>query len=180
MQSIYDDTEDFIAKLTPSEKTELVLSYFKNSFEFILTPMFLENANNLPPLNWHTVKYTDHADHTFPAHQGVYMFSVCFNTPNLPTNSYVMYVGKAGDIGTNNTIEKRFKDYVRPSGYSGRPKVKKLINYFKEHLVYHYAEVDNGSSTALVESALADVFIPPCNQADFSAKVRSFVRGVRI
>ncbi|MCG7532637.1 hypothetical protein MHM98_14985 [Psychrobium sp. MM17-31] len=180
MDSIYEETEEFIANLTPNEKVELVLGFFKSNFEFILTPLFIDNATTLPDLNWQKIKYTEHAQHDFPQRQGVYMFSVSFDIPNLPTNSYVLYVGKAGDVDSNNTIAKRFRDYVRPSGYSGRPKVRKMIKYFKEHLFYHYAEVDQGTSTAEVEEALADVFVPPCNQTDFSAQVRSFVRGVRL
>lgn len=147
---------------------------------FLLCPTLFKRSEDLPQLNWVKVKYTEHAAHTFPNQQGVYMFMVGFESTKLPNNSYVMYVGKAGDTNSNNTICKRFKDYVNPSGFRDRPRVKKLIQHFSEHLYYYYATLPTGQSTADVESTLADIFAPPCCQRDFSANVRSLLRGVRI
>lgn len=56
------------------------------------------------------------------------MFMVSFENTNLPNNSYVMYVGKAGDVNSNNTILRRFMDYVNPSGFRDRPRIKNLSN----------------------------------------------------
>lgn len=180
MASIYDALDEGVADLDEDEKREAYLSLLKVTFPFLLCPEFFKRNDDLPSLNWVRVKYGDHAGHDFPEKQGVYMFMVSVQSQNLPMNSYVMYVGKAGDTDSSNTIAKRFKDYVNVSGYKKRPKVKKLIKYFSEHLFYYYSVVPDGNSTSVVEKTLADIFAPPCCQMDFSAEVKSLLRGVRI
>lgn len=159
---------------------ESLIAFFKESFPFALCPPFFAYANQLPALTWTRVKYSEHATHVFPQQQGVYMFMVSFQDNNLPENSYVMYVGKAGDIGSNNTISTRFRDYVRPSGYRDRPRIEKMIEFFSDHLYYYYATIPAGDSTGDVESTLANIFSPPCCQRDFTADMRSLLRGVRL
>jgi len=180
MININDEIDSAIDELDEDDAREAYLSFFKNSFPFLICPSLYKRSEDLPALNWIKVKYTDHAMHAFPAQQGVYIFIVGFENSNLPSNSYVMYVGKAGDADSQNTILKRFRDYVNPSGFRDRPRVKKLIKYFSEHLYYYYATLPTGESTGDVESALADIFVPPCCQRDFSARVRSLLRGARI
>lgn len=180
MININDEIDDSIDDLDDDDHRQAYLAFFKESFPFLLCPTLYRRSVDLPILNWVKVKYSDHALHTFPSQQGVYIFMVSFENNNLPSNSYVMYVGKAGDNDSQNTILKRFKDYVNPSGFKDRPRVKKLIKYFSEHLYYYYATIPTGDSTAEVESTLADVFVPPCCQRDFSAKVRFLFRGIRI
>lgn len=180
MESIYDEIDDDIDDLDEEENREAFLGFFKNSFPFLLCPTLVRRSEDLPDLDWTPVKYNDHQAHDFPEQQGVYIFMVSFDNANLPGNSYVMYVGKAGDIGTNNTISRRFRDYVNRSGYYNRSRVKKLIKHFSDHLVYHYATIPDGQSTSAVERILADVFVPPCCQMDFSAEVRTLLRGVRL
>lgn len=180
MINIIAEIDDSMDELEDDDQRQAYLSFFKESFPFLLCPTLYKRSADLPALNWIKVKYTEHAAHVFPEQQGVYLFMVGFENANLPTNSYVMYVGKAGDTTSNNTISNRFKDYVHPSGYRSRPRVKKLIQYFSDHLYYYYATIPAGQSTADVESTLADIFVPPCCQRDFSANVRSLLRGVRI
>ena len=180
VESIYDEIDDDIDGLDEEEHREAFLGFFKNSFPFLLCPTLVRRSEDLPDLDWVQVKYSDHQNHTFPDQQGVYIFMVSFKNANLPENSYVMYVGKAGDTDSNNTIANRFYDYVNKSGYYRRSRVKKLIKHFSDHLVYHYATIPNGQSTATIEQILADVFVPPCCQMDFSAEVRTLLRGVRL
>lgn len=180
MININSEIDNSITDFEDDDRREAYLGFFRNSFPFLLCPTLYGRSADLPALNWTKVKYTDHATHVFPNQQGVYIFIVGFENANLPTNSYVMYVGKAGDTNSNNTISKRFRDYVNPSGFRDRPRVKRLIQYFSDHLYYYYATIPAGQSTADVESTLADIFVPPCCQRDFSANVRSLLRGVRI
>lgn len=180
LESIYEEIDTDEEGLDEDERREAFLGFFKNNFPFLLCPALARRAEDLPDLDWVRIKYSDHGDHQLPAQQGVYIFMVSFENENLPANSYVMYVGKAGDVDSNNTIAERFRDYVNKSGYYRRSRVKKLIKHFSHHLFYHYAEIPDGQSTSAVEQALADVFIPPCCQRDFSAEVRSLLRGVRI
>lgn len=180
MVSIYEDLDEGAEELDENEQREAYLGFFRNSFPFLLCPALFKRNDDLPNLNWVKVKYSDYAGHDFPDQQGVYMFMVSVDSQNLPSNSYVMYVGKAGDTDSSNTIAKRFKDYVNVSGYKKRPKVKKLLKYFPEHLFYYYSVLPDGDATSVVEQTLADIFVPPCCAVDFSGEVRSLLRGVRI
>lgn len=180
MINLNEEIDNSIDDFDDEDGRQAYLAFFKDSFPFLLCPTLYRRSEDLPVLNWVKVKYSEHAAQVFPDHQGVYIFMVSFENTNLPNNSYVMYVGKAGDVNSNNTILKRFMDYVNPSGFRDRPRIKKLIKYFSEHLYYYYATIPVGQSTADVESTLADIFVPPCCQRDFSANVRSLLRGIRI
>lgn len=180
MISIYEDLDEGAEDFDEDEKREAYLDFFRSSFPFLLCPALFKRNNDLPNLNWVKVKYDDHDGHDFPDQQGVYMFMVSVESQNLPQNSYVMYVGKAGDTNSANTISKRFRDYVNFSGYRERPQIRKLIKHFSEHLFYYYSVIPNGNSTSVVEQTLADIFVPPCCRTDFSGEVRSLLRGVRI
>ncbi|MDY4322760.1 hypothetical protein SOV88_00465 [Pectobacterium brasiliense] len=180
MINLNDEIDNAMAVMPLNYGREAYIAFFKENFPFVLCPPFFAYANELPPLVWTKVKYSEHEAHDFPDSQGVYMFMVSFQDNNLPVNSYVMYVGKAGDIGSANTISNRFMDYVRPSGYRSRPRIQKLVEFFSEHLYYYYATVPAGQSTGAVESTLANIFAPPCCQRDFTADMRSYLRGVRL
>lgn len=180
MVSIYQDIDDAIEDLDEVEKREAYLNQLKASFPFVLCPQTFARRQDLPVLQWTKVKYDDHSAHQFPQQQGVYIFMVSVEDGNLPSNSYVMYVGKAGDVNSNNTIAKRFRNYVNVSGYAKRISIRKMIKHYHEHLYYYYATIPNGQSTSQVEQALADIFIPPCCSVDFSAEVRTLLRGAGI
>lgn len=180
MVSIYDGFDSAIDELDEDEQREAYLLQLKASFPFLLCPPLFARRQDLPALQWTRVKYNDHDAHQFPEQQGVYIFVVSIEDGNLPVNSYVMYVGKAGDVSSNNTIAQRFRNYVNVSGYINRISIKKMIKHYKDHLYYYYATIPDGQSTAIVEQALADIFLPPCCRVDFSAEVRTLLRGARI
>lgn len=180
MISIYDEIDDDIDDFDVQEKREAFLNYFKSNFTFLLCPTLEKRKIDLPKLDWKHFKYDEYKKYTLPSEKGVYMFMVSYRSDNLPNNSYVMYVGKAGDLNTKNTIAKRFMDYVNPSGYKDRPKVKRMIAHFKEHLEYYYAVTPAGMSTESIENILSDIFVPPCSSKDFTAEMRTLLKGVRI
>lgn len=180
MVSIYDVLDDAIEDLDETEEREAYLNHLKASFPFILCPPLFVRRQDLPVLQWIKVKYNDCDAHQFPNQQGVYIFVVSVEGGNLPTNSYIMYVGKAGDVDSDNTIAKRFRNYVNESGYIKRMSIRKMIKHYKEHLYYYYVTIPDGQSTSQVEQALADIFLPPCCRVDFSAEVRTLLRGARI
>ncbi|MEZ9892609.1 hypothetical protein AB4356_09530 [Vibrio lentus] len=166
--------------LDEQQKREMVFGFFKTNFPFVLCPANFTRSSELPNLDWVKVKYTERDGHNFPDKKGVYIFMVSVSHANLPENSYVMYVGKAGELNTDNTIAKRFLDYVYPSKYKSRNRIKKMIQFFSDHLYYYYAETPDGQSPGEIEQMLADIFVPPCCQKDFSAEGRSLVRGTRL
>ncbi|MFH0218275.1 hypothetical protein [Vibrio alginolyticus] len=180
MDSILEDIDDEVEDLDEEEAREAYLALLSSSFPFVLVPPLFNRKGDLPDLNWTRVKYTEHAGHDFPEHQGVYMFAISVEDDNLPPNSYIMYAGKAGDVTSNNTIANRFRDYVNKSGYYNRSRVKKLIKHYSDYLYYYYAEIPNGDSTSDVEQTLADILTPPCCKRDFSATVRTLLRGAGI
>lgn len=180
MESIYAGIDQDIEEADDDERRESYISWCRQQFSCPLIPGLFSRSQHLPELDWRQIKYTDHAGHDFPDHQGVYMFTVNLINANLPTTSYVMYVGKAGDIGSQNTIRRRFRDYVNESGYRNRIRIRRLIKYFSAHLIYHYAVVPEGNSTSDIESMLCDIFTPPCCQSDFSPEARTLLRGARI
>lgn len=177
MDSILDDIDEQAAQLDDDESREAYVAMLASAFPFVLLPPLFNRKNDLPDLNWQKVKYTEHTQHEFPEQQGVYMFAISVENENLPPNSYIMYAGKAGDVASNNTIARRFKDYVNKSGYYNRSRVKKLIKHYSDYLYYYYAEVPNGNSTSDIEQILADTLTPPCCKRDFSATVRTLLRG---
>lgn len=178
MANIYGYIEE--EELTDNEKMEMLIAFLAKSFPFVLCPTLFSRVSELPNLEWTKVKYSEHESHDFPDQQGVYIFSIHLEHSNLPMNSYVMYVGKAGDITSANTIAKRFRDYVNYSGYKDRPRVSKMLKHYTDYLYYHYAEIPDGTCTEDVEIILNDIFVPPCSQRDFTADVRSWLRGVRL
>ncbi|ECU4799642.1 hypothetical protein F2E42_24410, partial [Salmonella enterica] len=120
MINLNEEIDNSIDDFDEEDGRQAYLAFFKDSFPFLLCPTLYRRSDDLPVLNWVKVKYSEHAAHVFPDHQGVYMFMVSFENTNLPNNSYVMYVGKAGDVNSNNTILRRFMDYVNPSGFRDR------------------------------------------------------------
>ncbi len=177
MSSIYDVLDEQIENQTEDEKRLAYISKYRR--EFILCPAFIKKKDELPDLNWSTIKFN--ADNpNLPDQQGVYAFSIVIENGNLPANSYILYVGKAGDVTSNNTIKKRYRDYVREVRVQSRPAIHRMLNLWKGHLSYHYAVVPNGVSTGDIEQQLTTIFIPPYNTNDFIAEVRDLLKGASI
>jgi hypothetical protein len=147
--------------------------------DFLLCPSFFKAANDLPHLEWKSIPF-EKKDHRLPSRQGVYAFAINVNHPFLPNNSYIMYVGKAGDSDSKNTIAKRYKDYISEIGHMTRPTIHTLLNLWRGHLTYYYAEVPKGMSTGTIEKTLTTIFVPPYCTNDYFAEVRSLLRGASI
>lgn len=177
MSSIYKALDQEIARQNDHEKRLAYISKYRR--EFVLCPTFMSTKNELPALVWNSIKFND-ANAVLPEQQGVYAFSININHNNLPNNSYILYVGKAGDVTSQNTIKKRFRDYVREKRVQTRPNIHSMLNLWADDLTYHYAEVPNGISTGDIEKQLTTIFIPPYNTNDFVAEIRSLLRGASI
>lgn len=174
---ILDILDAQIAQMDQHALREAMLSQYKKNF--ILYPGLFVTAQHLPVLDWQSFEFTDEAP-DLPRQQGVYAFSVNFRHANLPSNSYILYVGKAGDIGTNNTISRRFRDYLRERNHMTRATIHSMLKLWDGHLTYHYACVANGTSTGDIEEILTGIFMPPYNTNDFHAELRPIRRGVNI
>lgn len=164
------------------EDDELKLLGYLSKFQrtFLLCPKFLSDVDTLPDLEWKTVNY-DPELFDLPDEQGVYAFSITANnSKNLPINSYILYVGKAGDLDSDNTLKKRYRNYVTDSGLKDRHRVRAMVKLFGDHLKYHYSKIPESISTGDVEKKLTKIFIPPFNVADFNADVKELLKGVGI
>lgn len=175
--NILDELDADIAQETIDEKRLGRISKFRN--DFVLCPTLFKFTQELPDLKWKTFKHTV-LDHKLPTKQGVYMISISLTSKNLPLNSYVLYVGLAGDQDSNNTVAKRYNNYVQPSGYKDRPKVKRMLEFWKGHLSYNYAVVPDHLSTADIEKTLTTIFVPPYNQSDFHPDLKNLLKGLNI
>lgn len=171
-----------ILKELEQEDNELKVLSFMAKYQrtFLLCPLLLDKVDALPNLDWKTVDYDPNL-YDLPDEQGVYAFSITAkNSINLPNNSYILYVGKAGDLDSDNTIKKRYRNYVTESGLKDRHKVRAMVKLFGGHLKYHYSKTPVGISTADVEKILTKVFIPPFNVADFDIDLKCLLKGVGI
>lgn len=177
MSSIYDTLDDEIERQSQDDKRLAYLSKYRR--EYVLCPAFIKTKDDLPDLNWQSFPFNSD-NIVLPDQQGVYAFSINIKSGNLPNNSYILYVGKAGDTTSNNTIKKRYRDYVRELRIKTRPKIHRMLNLWEEHLTYHYAEVTDEISTGEIEEQLTTIFIPPYNTNDFVVEVRDLLKGASI
>ena len=174
MIDINKELDDLWNRADQQTKIEAILSSFAH--QFVLCPPFFKSATDLPSLKWKSMSFG--SPHTkLPEQQGVYAFAVQIGLPNLPINSYILYVGKAGDTDSHNTLRSRYRDYMRELNHMTRKRIHRMLNNWKGHLTYHYAEVPNGKSTEDVEKCLTTIFVPPYCRGDFTAQVGSLLRG---
>lgn len=177
MISIYDTLDDDIDDQSQDDKRIAYLSKYRG--QFLLCPSFFKEAQNLPDLDWQSIQFnSDNVN--LPDQQGVYAFSISVCHKNIPNNSIILYVGKAGDLKSNNTIRRRYRDYVRELRVQTRPKIHRMLKLWNDHLTYHFAEVKDELSTGEIEKQLTTIFVPPYNTNDFDAELRDLLKGASI
>lgn len=144
--------------------------------KFILDRHLWESYPNRVDLNWNMVKFEQvNKDHV-PDTPGVYAFFIKPSIANLPENAYLMYIGKAGD-SSNNSLRKRFSQYMYENK---RPKLYQLLYKWKDYIYFCYAEITEPNlNLGEIERELNDALIPPCNENDFSAEIRSARKVLR-
>ncbi|WP_241823918.1 hypothetical protein [Vibrio crassostreae] len=149
--------------------------------DFTLIPHYYnEFIEDIPALEWTSCKFMD-PNVDIPDEQGVYAFSVEFSNGILPNNSYVMYVGKGGELGNNSSISKRYRSYFKyENAPHDRPKLHTLFSLWKDHITYSFARTPAGVSPGEVEKKLNNILQPPFSYMDFTAEVRYDRRGANI
>jgi hypothetical protein len=144
---------------------------------FVLCPRQWETFAPPVDLKWHHLRFSSANRAQVPACPGVYAFVVRRRTSSFPRHGYVMYIGMTKRDGAGN-LKTRYANYLSERKTVKRPKVHYLLNKWRDHLFFYYAEItDNTCDIAQVEQGLCDAIIPPCNINDFSAKVRRLVRA---
>ncbi|EGR2240180.1 hypothetical protein ACLIOB_002153 [Vibrio cholerae] len=162
-------------------KEELLMADIKlHGNNFILYPPFFNRADDLPDLEWEKVSFTPENRNKLPKLKGVYAFAIEISKGGLPPSTLILYVGKAGDLNSGNSLWKRYYDYIRTEKKNDRPRIGEMLRRWKGHLSYYYATVDENISTGMVEETLLDVLIPPYNRGDFSPELNSLLKGANI
>lgn len=134
-------------------------------------------GKSIPNLNWVKLRFNKDNRVHVPKSKGIYAFVLEVDSNLLMNNAYVLYVGKAGDIKSKNTLFKRYGDYLRNLRMNDRIRISEMLNRWNGHLSYYYSEVPEDISTGDIEKILLDIFIPPFNTNDFSFELKSLLKG---
>ncbi len=163
-----------------SDKEIAMGALCKHSLNHIMYPAFFARQNDLPTLVWKKLKFEEGFRKHVPKKKGVYAFALDIGLPNLPPTSYILYVGLAGNTNSNNTLFRRSYDYIRTEKINDRPRIGEMLRQWKGHLSYYYATVEDDTSTGPIEETLLDILIPPYNRGDFSAEMKTLLKGVNL
>ncbi|MGL4206359.1 MAG: hypothetical protein ACRCRW_09630 [Aeromonadaceae bacterium] len=176
--SLLDLARPALDNLSPEEK--LRSQVVAHRLEHYLYPPFFLRYQDLPELTWSKVSFTPESRAELPRRKGVYAFAVELSFGCVPPITHILYIGKAGDINTNNTIYERYYDYIRTKRVNDRPSICQMLRMWDGHLTYYYAVVEDHISTGEIEKTLLDILIPPYNRGDYSAEIKSLLRGANI
>jgi len=93
---------------------------------------------------------------------GIYMYII--KSPVLPgITNYLVYIGRA-QLTDHHSLRIRCKKYL--SEYSRdaqRPKITKMIRYYKEFLYLRYIIIDDNAKIQALEKTLINSLLPPFN-----------------
>lgn len=176
--SLLDLAMPDINNLSPEEK--LRAQVLAHQLQHFLYPPFFMRHLDLPDLTWAKVRFRPESRNELPKSKGVYAFAVELGIGCVPPVTHILYVGKAGDINSNNTIYDRYYDYIRTKKINDRPRICQMLRQWDGHLSYYYAVVDDDVSTGEIEKILLDILIPPYNRGDYSAEIKSLLKGANI
>lgn len=143
-------------------------------------PPFFGRVNDLPDLNWQRLNFGETERKNVPKEKGVYAFVLEIKNKKLMANSYVLYVGKAGDVGNKNTLFVRYGDYLANLRRMDRPRISEMLKRYEGFLAYYYAPIPDGISTGEIEKTLLDIFIPPFNTNDFTPELKGYLKGAAL
>lgn len=149
--------------------------------EFTVVPHHYHRyANDLPELEWKSCDFYDPAV-KIPDEKGVYAFSIQFNDNHLPNNSYIMYIGKGGEIGNKSSIKARYNSYVAYSKKTvSNPKFDIFFDMWRHHITFSYAVLPDNISPGEIEKKLNNILQPPLSYADYTAEVKLDRRGAQL
>ena len=131
------------------------------------------------PLKWKFVKFEKNNRDEIPESSGVYGFFIKPSVAGFQENSYLIYIGKAGDNSKNN-LRKRFMQYYNGMKGDRRPKLNRALKKWEKYIYFYYSSIaDKRYSLSKLEEDLNNAFVPPYNENDFSTEVRKIVKVLR-
>ncbi|MEA9589194.1 hypothetical protein VC279_19925 [Xanthomonas sp. WHRI 10064A] len=123
-------------------------------------------------LTWKRVKFEKGNVNNVPDVRGIYIFTLQVDENELPIHGYIWYMGIAGHRSAH-TLRKRYGNYIydQRSPAWKRPKVRYMLQKWKEDLYFNFVELDTGVNLKTIESAFLNAIIPPANLADINATI---------
>lgn len=137
---------------------------------FVLWPRQWQGYHRTLRSGWHIRPLEDAESPAIPTASGVYTILVQPGIASHPACSYLMYVGRTGNL------RARFGNYLnRERRTTGRPRVLRLLNRYSDYLWFCYSRVPRNSLRA-VEEDLIRAYMPPCND-QYPAELRPAVKA---
>jgi hypothetical protein len=147
--------------------------------EFILNTDYWKQFNESEiRLNWEKIKFAKNNIKNIPNKPGIYSFAISNDNINLPSNSYIIYIGIVGyKVQSTRTLRQRYKEYLLEQERLKRPNVTYMLNKWKDYIYFYYAEVsEENIDLQKIEKTLCKTLLPPCNQNDFNGEMRKIVK----
>ncbi len=147
--------------------------------DFILSPERWEELDLTVDLHWEKIQFVKSNKRHIPESSGIYAFVVSNRDANVPANGYIMYIGIVGHkFGSERSLKLRFNEYLSEERKLKRPLVHTMLTRWKGHIDFHYAELSPKKyDLKEIEKKLCGSLIPPCNQNDFEAELKSIVKA---
>lgn len=155
--------------------------------EFHLDPtywnLFYERIKNYT-FNWTEFKYSDRPDlaKLIPNDDiGIYMFIVrsSFLIYGLP--QFLLYIGIAGEKGSERPLRKRLNDYFNLNTIKKRNRLHRLISRYYLNTYVVFSTIDKNvvsfSQLEQLEKDLHGFFIPPANERDFPVEIKPIIKA---
>lgn len=134
---------------------------------------------NTIEFDWNLIKFEKKNKDKIPTTPGIYAFFIKPKVANFPENTYLIYIGKAGDRSKNN-LRNRFMQYVYGLQSAKRPRLNTVLNKWKKYIYFCYSEItDLRYNLGKIEIQLNDALIPPLNEDDFSVEVKRMIKVLR-
>lgn len=178
MRKLLDLADGSLNSLTKDQM--LMAQLTKHLCQHVMYPPFFERANDLPPLVWQKVDFNLSSRAMVPKEKGVYAFALEINHTSMVPVTHILYIGKAGDTDSSNTLWKRYYDYIRTEKVADRVRIAEMLRQWRGKLSYYYAVVGDEFSTGVIEESLLDILIPPYNRGDYSVELSSLLKGANI
>jgi hypothetical protein len=136
----------------------------------------------IPKLNWQELKYSEHHDLKkviTTKDIGIYMFVIrpsdrIFNKPE-----FVMYVGIAGEGGSNRPLRERLNDYFHIDSIKKRSKLHSMLQkyYYNTWIVYSTIKKITAPELEQLEEDFHGYFLPPAAERDFPVLIKRIIKA---
>ena len=141
---------------------------------------------NIRKVNWKETKYLNEKGTGLNSgvktitnkNGGIYLFIVKSDIlPNI--SEYLVYIGRAQITAKHNLrvrVKKYFGEYLSSNE---RPKITRMMQYWKRHLYIKYIEINDNKITKTLEARLINTLLPPFNDVIPDKKIRKAIKAFK-